>query len=264
MKTALITGASNGIGLELAKIHAATGGNLVLVARNSERLNALKNELESIYDIQVRILVKDLTTSNAVTDIYEQLVESSIRIDYLINNAGYGDFGLFSEADWNKTAQMIDLNVKALVHLTRLILPDMITRKEGRILNVASVAGFQPGPLMAAYYATKAFVLSFSQALAYELKGSGICLTVLCPGPTASGFKQAASLENSKLFSGKKIATSLEVAQVGYQAMLKGKTLVIHPKAYSLMLFVERFIPRKWVVAIISKIQAADQTTPTI
>ena len=263
MKTALITGASNGIGLELAKIHAAKGGNLVLVARNSDRLKALKTEFESAYGIQVQLFVKDLTEPSAVTDIHNQLTQASIRIDYLINNAGYGDFGPFGEANWDKTAQMIDLNVKALVHLTRLILPDMLARKEGKILNIASVAGFQPGPLMATYYATKAFVLSFSQALAYELKGSGVYLTVLCPGPTSSGFQQAASLENSKLFSGKKIATSLEVAQVGYQAMLKGKTLVIHPKTYGLMLFVERFLPRKWVIAMISKIQSADQISPT-
>jgi uncharacterized protein len=173
MATALITGASNGIGLELAKVHASKGDNLVLVARNKAKLDELKAELEKSYKISVYTIGKDLSASNAAQEVYDETKRQNIQIDYLINNAGFGDFGMFVETDWNKELQMINLNITTLTQFTKLYLQDMVKRKNGKIMNVASTAAFQSGPTMAVYYATKAYVLSFSEAIDNEVSEHG-------------------------------------------------------------------------------------------
>ncbi len=253
--TALITGASSGIGLELARVHAATGGNLVLVARNKIKLDELKTELENKYKASVFIIVKDLSVVNAGQEIYTELQRENIKIDYLINNAGFGDFGMFLEADWSTVSQMIQVNITALTQLTKLFLPHMLARKNGHIMNVASTAAFLPGPTMAVYFATKAYVLSFSEAVNNEIKNSGVTITALCPGATESGFQFVANMEESSLVKGKKLPTSKEVAEYGYHAMHKGKSVAIHGFMNYLMVNSVRFAPRSWVVKLVRKIQ---------
>jgi short-subunit dehydrogenase len=255
MATALITGASNGIGLELAKIHASKGGNLVLVARNKFKLDELKTELEQQYRVKVFTIGKDLSTANAAQEVYDETTKKHIQIDYLINNAGFGDFGMFAETDWNKELQMINLNITTLTKFTKLYLKDMVQRNTGKIMNVASTAAFQSGPTMAVYYATKAYVLSFSEAIDNEVRDQGITVTALCPGATESGFQAAAAMEESNLVKGKKLQTSKEVAEYGYKAMMKGKTVAIHGLMNWIMANSVRFTPRALVVKITRKIQ---------
>jgi len=249
-KTALITGASGGLGKEFARIHASKGDNLVLAARSKEKLEALKFELEKQYGVSVYVIAKDLSDQHAPKAVYEELKTRKIRVDYLINNAGFGDFGLFAETNWEKQLEMINLNVISLTYLTRLFLPDMIENKFGKILNIASTAAFQPGPTMSVYFATKAFVLSFSEAIANELKGTGVTVTALCPGATDTGFKAAAALDDSNLFKGNQIATSKEVAEFGYARMMEGKTVAIHGIVNNLMAQSVRFAPRNVVTSI--------------
>jgi uncharacterized protein len=255
IKTALITGASNGIGFELAKVHASKGDNLVLVARSISKLDELKSELESKYKISVLPIGKDLSLQGAVKEVYEELKSKNIKIDYLLNNAGFGDFGLFAESDWNKQEKMINLNITALAHFTRLFLPDMISRRSGKILNVASTASFQPGPTMSVYFATKAFVLSFSEAVNNEVNEFGITVTALCPGATLSGFQAAASTEVNRLHERKNIPTSKEVAKYGYRAMMQGRAVAIHGFRNTLLANSVRFAPRSLVVKMARKIQ---------
>ncbi|MFN4812059.1 MAG: SDR family NAD(P)-dependent oxidoreductase [Bacteroidota bacterium] len=255
MATALITGASNGIGLELAKIHASKGGDLVLVARNKSKLDELKHELETKFNIKVYTIGKDLSASNAAKEVYDETSKQQIKIEYLINNAGFGDFGFFAETDWNKELQMINLNITTLTQFTKLYLQDMLKRKSGKIMNVASTAAFQSGPTMAVYYATKAYVLSFSEAVDNEVRDQGISITALCPGATESGFQAAASMEESNLVKGRKLPGSKEVAEYGYAAMLKGKTVSIHGFMNWIMANSVRFIPRSIVVKVTRKIQ---------
>lgn len=255
MKTALITGASNGIGLELAKIHASKGGNLVLVARNKSKLDELKTELENQFKILVYTVGKDLSIKNAAQEVYDETSKQKIQVDYLINNAGFGDFGMFVATDWNKELQMINLNITTLTQFTKLYLQDMVERKSGRIMNVASTAAFQSGPTMAVYYATKAYVLSFSEAVDNEVSDKGVTVTSLCPGATESGFQAAAAMEESALIKGKKLPTSREVAEYGYKAMLSGKTVAIHGLMNYIMANSVRFTPRAIVVKLTRKLQ---------
>jgi short-subunit dehydrogenase len=255
MNTALITGASNGIGLELAKVHASKGGDLVLVARNKQKLEELKTELETRYQIKVYAIGKDLSAKNAAQEVYEETVRENIQIDYLINNAGFGEFGMFTETDWNKEEQMINLNITTLTQFTKLYVKEMAKRKNGKIMNVASTAAFQSGPTMAVYYATKAFVLSFSEALDNEVRSKGVSVTTLCPGATESGFQAAASLQESRLVKGKKLPTSKEVAEYGYKAMMKGKTVAIHGVMNWILAFSVRLMPRAVVVKVTRKLQ---------
>lgn len=247
-KTALITGASNGIGMELAKIHASKGGNLVLVARNKHKLDEIKKELEHEFKIKVYIIIKDLSLVNSASEVYQETTKENLQIDYLINNAGFGDFGMFSETDWNKEFQMINLNITTLTHFTKLYLQDMIKLKSGKIMNVASIAAFQSGPTLAVYCATKAYVLSFSEAISNELIGTGITVTTLCPGATKSGFEVAAAMEQSNLFKDKKLPTSKEVAEYGYSSMMKGKTVAIHGIINYILANSVRFLPRALVL----------------
>lgn len=255
MATALITGASNGIGLELARIHASKGDDLVLVARNKARLDELKAELEQQYKVTVYNIDKDLSLPNAAQEVYDTTKKQNIQIDYLINNAGFGDFGMFTETDWNKELQMINLNITTLTQFTKLYLKEMVKRGSGKIMNVASTAAFQSGPTMAVYYATKAYVLSFSEAIANEVSDKGVTVTTLCPGATKSGFQAAAAMEESALVKGKKLPTSKEVAEYGYKAMMKGKTVAIHGLMNYIMANSIRFLPRALVVKVTRKIQ---------
>jgi uncharacterized protein len=250
MATALITGASSGIGLALANIHASKGDNLILVARNQAKLLQLKQLLSTQYNIAVHIIPADLSTPNIAESIFTATQAIGLPITYLINNAGFGDFGLFYESNWAKQQQMIELNITTLTQLTHIYLPTMIARGHGKIMNVASTAAFQSGPTMAVYYATKAYVLHFSEAIANELKGTGVTVTALCPGATESGFQAAAAMEESKLVKGKKLPTSKEVAEYGYKAMMKGKVVAIHGVMNYILANSVRFMPRAAVVAI--------------
>jgi len=255
MSTALITGASNGIGLELARIHASKGDNLILVARNLTKLIGLKFELESKFKISILVLEKDLSKTNSANEVFKETSEKGIQIDYLINNAGFGDFGMFADSGLDKQLQMINLNIIALTSLTRLYLTEMIKRRSGKIMNVASTAAFQPGPTMAVYYATKAYVLHFSEAIANELQGSGVTVTALCPGATESGFQAAANMYESKLVKGKKLPSSKEVALYGYKSMMNNKTVAIHGFMNYLLANSVRFAPRSVIVKVTRAIQ---------
>jgi len=254
-RTAVITGASSGIGLELAGLMAFDRIDLVLASRNREKLETIRDNLTKKYGIKVKIIQIDLSDEASPEKLFYEVKKSGLQIDYLINNAGFGDYGFFIDSDPDKLSRMIDLNIKTLTRLTRLFAPLMVLQGRGAIMNVASTAAFQPGPLMAVYYATKAYVLSFSQALAKELEGSGVTVTALCPGATDTGFKSAANLEGSKLFAGKRIASALDVARYGYKAMLKGKRIAVHGIINSLLVFSVRLMPSSLVTDFVMKIQ---------
>lgn len=253
-KTVLITGASSGIGYEFAKIFAKNGDNLVLVALDKGKLDEMKNELEKKHNISVCSIEKDLTLPDAVSEVYSELQKQKISVDYLVNNAGFGDFGHFADCDWNKQEKMINLNITALAHLTRLFLPHMIEQGSGRILNVASTASFQPGPTMSVYFASKSFVLSFSEALSNELKDKGITVTALCPGSTETGF-HAVVMGDPKLLIKRKKSSPQEVAEYGYVSMMKGKTVAIHGFKNKFLVTLTRFFPRNLVVKATRRIQ---------
>ena len=254
MKTALITGASSGIGLEFARKFASEKNNLVLVARNEAKLNELADELKSAYGVTVKVIAADLSKLDEVQKVFDICKKEKIEIEYLVNNAGFGDFKNFADSEWSRIEGMIDVNIMALTKLCHLFIPEMVKRRSGKILNVASTASFQPGPGMAIYFATKSFVLFLSEALYSELEGTGVNVTCLCPGPTESGFTQVASMEDSALFKDKKIPTSKEVAEFGYKAMMKNKMTVVHGFLNSIMAATAGFSPRKLVLAIAKKV----------
>ncbi|MEM9656974.1 MAG: SDR family oxidoreductase [Planctomycetota bacterium] len=246
---ALITGASGGIGRDLARIHASRGGDLVVVARRLDALQELQAELEGRHGVSVLCLAADLIEAGAVQRVYEQTTAQGVEIDILVNNAGFGGHGKFHERPWSKDEAMIQLNVTALCEMTHRFLPGMVARQQGKILNVASTAGMLPGPLQAVYYATKAFVVSFSQAIAEELSGDGVSVTALCPGPVDTGFSERAGLEGVETFDN--AAPSTQVAQVGYDAMLKGKLIAINDWKLSLMLnWLLPLLPRRTVLRL--------------
>jgi uncharacterized protein len=246
-KSTLITGSSNGIGYELAHIHAEKGDDLILVARNKCKLDILKGILQKKHGIKVYTIEKDLSAEGSAREVYDELQTQNITVDCLVNNAGFGDVGLFAESDWNKQERMINLNVTALTHLTRLFLPGMIDRGFGKILNVASTASFQPGPTMSVYFATKAYVLSFSEAVNNEVRKKGVTVTALCPGSTDSGF-HATALGEGKHVRERKLPSAREVAEYGYKAMMKGKAVAIPGLKNSIMATSVRFIPRSLAV----------------
>ncbi len=258
-KTALITGASFGIGMEFARIFAREGCNLVLVARSADKLRQLASELEKAHGTRSLILAADLTEPGAAAYVLDQTTRADIQVDVLVNNAGFAQYGLFAENDLEECLRQIQLNVTTLTHLTRLYLPAMIERakterRTGRILNVASTAAFQPGPLMAVYYATKAYVLYLSEALANELSGSGVTVTCLCPGPTATEFQKRANIEGIRLTK-YGCMDARTVAEDGYRAMVAGKTVAISGFKNWLVAQSVRFSPRRMVTAVVRRMQ---------
>jgi len=243
----LITGASGGIGKDLAMLAAADGKNLVLAARSADKLEQLAEIIRKNHKSEVVLVEVDLSTEAGVDKLISEISPKSIQIDTLINNAGFGDFGDFAKADLAKNMEMIRLNISALTHLTHFALQGMLKSGKGRIMNVASTAAFMPGPGMSVYYASKAYVLSFSEALTRELKGSGITVTTLCPGPTDTSFATAAGLGKSLMHRMLPPATSMQVAKAGYKAMMKGKAMEIPGFINKLSSLTPRFIPRSMV-----------------
>ncbi len=254
-KTALITGASSGIGLELAHMFARDGYGLVLVARSKVVLHTLAQTLEQKFGVKVEVWVTDLADPSAVDELDHFLKEQELHIDVLVNNAGFGLYGDFVETDEVQEVRMMQLNMVVLTQLTKRLLPSMIARRQGRILNVASTASFQPGPYLAVYSATKAYVLSFSEAIAEELHGTCVTVTALCPGPTATGFERAAKLEKSKLFKGK-LMDARAVAQIGYEALMRGQRVVISGFKNRFMAQIVRFTPRRLVTKVAKSMMA--------
>lgn len=254
-KPILITGASSGIGYELAKVCAHNGHDLVLVARREDRLKDLKAELQAAHPIHVWTYRADLTDEAVRQQLFDWTQAEGISLYGLVNNAGLGDFSPFAKTDWSRQDQMLQLNMVALTHLTRLFVPGMVQQGQGRILNVASTAAFQPGPLMAVYFATKAYVLSLTEALASELEGTGVAATTLCPGPTQSEFGEISEMEKSKLFKNQTLATSAEVAEYGYSAMQKGERVAVHGLKNQLLVLANRFLPRSTVTDAIRNLQ---------
>ena len=252
---ALVTGATSGLGYELALLLARNGHPLVVVARRQADLDRVAGELRDRHSVPVETIVADLARPEAVETIVAELERRRVAVEILINNAGFASYGPFAESNPSREVDMIQVNVVALTHLTRLLLPGMLARRRGRILNVASTAAFEPGPLMAVYYATKAYVLSFSEAIASELRGSGVTVTALCPGPTATGFQRRAAMEDSKLVSGRTLMDARTVAEAGYAAMLAGKTVVIPGWRNWLMAEAVRFAPRNLTTAIVRRMQ---------
>lgn len=254
-KTALITGASSGIGFDLCSLFAADKHDLIIVARSESKLQEIANQLSQKYQIMVYPLAIDLSRNDSADLLYSELKNRSLSIDILVNNAGVGLLGEFVSADYQRLSEMMALNIVTLTKLTRLLLPDMLSRKSGKIMNVASTAGFQPGPLMAVYYASKAYVVSFSQALYNELSGSGITVTTLCPGPTATKFEEVAGVNNALLFNKYNQMSSPKVALTGYRGMMKGKRLVIPGFRNKLIAFAVRFLPRNFLLNFVRTIQ---------
>ncbi len=246
-QTALITGASNGIGLELAKIHVQKGGDVVLVARSKEKLEQLAQELTAEYGVKAWVIAQDLSEPNAAQAIFAQTEVQGITVDILINNAGFGGHGRFFERDLAKEQQMIQVNITTLTELSHFYLKGMVERRRGKILNVSSTAGFLPGPLQAVYYATKAYVTSFSQAIAEEVAEFGVTVTALCPGAVATGFVNAGDLQGVDAWKNAKSAQS--VAEYGYKAMEKGELVAFNESKLKFASdWILPFMPRKMLL----------------
>lgn len=252
--TALITGASSGIGAAFARYHASKGGDVIITARRADRLETLKSELETKHNIKAHVLTADLTTDSGAQDLLAQLDEADLSVDILINNAGFGGHGKLIDRALPDEHAMIDLNVKALVTLTHALGGKMAARGSGKILNVGSTAGFAPGPYQAVYFATKAFVNSFSQAVDHELRASGVTCTVLTPGYVETEFADVANLGGTELV--KSGATPESVAQCGYDAMMDGKLVAFNEAKLNLMMqWIIPLLPRRMVLTMIEKMQ---------
>ena len=252
-ETVLITGASSGIGLELAREFAKNGSDLMIVARRESRLREIASELEKSFGTDVNILVKDLSNPESPDDIYREMADSGVEIDVLVNNAGFGSIGPFHEMDKDVLSDMINVNLASLAVLTRLFLPPMLERNRGGILNVGSLAGFQPGPNAATYYATKAFVLSFSEALHDELRETALKVSCLCPGPVETEFGKQSGMEEANLFKTGTMDVT-EVAKQGYDGFRKGKTVIIPGLLARSVPVMERFMPRSITRKIAAKL----------
>ncbi len=248
-KTALITGASSGIGKALAECFAAGGYDLVLAARSVDKMRALAGELASKNKVRVEVIGVDLADAAGAQKLFDEVSQRGLAIDALVNNAGQGLFGEFKDSALADQLAMMDLNMRTLVALTRLFLPGLVACK-GKVLNVASTASFQPGPMMAVYCASKAFVLSFSEAIAEELAGDGVTVTALCPGATASGFQDRAAMQESALVKDKRLMTSAEVAAIGYDAFVRGQRVVIPGAMNWIMAQAIRVTPRRVATAV--------------
>jgi len=250
VKTALVTGASAGIGLELARVFAANGWNLVLVARSADRLGELAQELKAAHGTEASVLPADLALPGAPEEVFRRVRSDGIQIDALVNNAGIATHGRFASLPLAAELQELGLNIVALTVLSKLFLEPMIARGSGYVLNVASTAAFQPGPLMAVYYASKAYVLSLSEALAVETKGTGVSVTALCPGPTETGFQTRANLPRTRLYRRSAMDAKI-VAREGYKGMLRRRTIVIPGFFNAAGAFTVRFAPRKLVTHMV-------------
>ena len=250
MAAALITGASSGIGLALARVFAGDGVDVILSARSEDRLRELANEVRETYRVKARVIPADLSRPGQAQRVYDRVVATGWQVDCLVNNAGFGVYGDFAETDWMAEAAMVQVNIVALTQLTKLFLPEMIARGRGKILNVASTAAFQPGPMMAVYFATKAYVLSFSEAIAHELRGTGVHVTALCPGATETGFQRAAGATGSRVFDSRKLPTGADVARYGYKVLQRQKRVAVHGAINKMLAFGTRLLPRRAVVAI--------------
>lgn len=253
-KTALITGASSGIGLELAHLFARDGYRLVLLARNRNTLRQIGDDLQARYSVTVRIAPKDLAHPATPTELYQELQEAGVVLDVLVNNAGFGLSGAFQTTDWNMENEMMQVNMVAATHLTKLFLPQ-IRAREGKIMNVASTAAFQPGPFMSVYYASKAYLLSFSEALAEELEGSGVTVTCLCPGPVKTNFQRRAYLEGTAMVNSPLLVDVREVARLGYEGMMQGRRLVIPGWKNRAGVELLRISPRAVVTKVVRRLQ---------
>lgn len=254
-KTALVTGASSGIGKELAKIHAEKGGDLVIVARRESNLKALKKDLESKHAVKITTIMKDLSVIGAAREIYDEIKQKGIQVDYLINNAGFGLRGKFHELSWERQLQMINLNMTAVTELMYLFIPEMVARNEGKILNNSSTASYMPGPLQAVYFATKSYVTFLGNAIAEELHDTNITVTTLMPGATETEFAKTADMDKTEMF--KKTFSPRSVAEDGYNAMIEGKLDVVSGMTFpqKMMLSMVPFTPKKLMLKQIRKMQ---------
>jgi short-subunit dehydrogenase len=250
MSTILITGASSGLGVEFARLAAANGDDLVLVARSVDKLDLLAEELRSAHGMKITVLPYDLSSPSSVDAIVRDLSAAGIAVHTVIANAGVGKLGTFAGQSPDDVANMLRLNVESLTMLIRALLPGMIERKAGRVLTVASVAAFTPGPLMAVYYASKAYVLHFSVALANEVRGTGVTVTCLCPGPTRTGFQKTANMADAPMFKKMHIMDAASVAKVGYDAMLRGKVIIVPGLLNKLSALLTRLAPKTFTAKI--------------
>ncbi|APJ03606.1 SDR family NAD(P)-dependent oxidoreductase [Silvanigrella aquatica] len=249
--TALITGASSGIGLDFAHLFAKDGYNLILVARSGDKLDHLAKELIEKYKIFCKPISCDLAKPGAAQELFRKTQSLDVHIDFLINNAGFGAMGMFYEIDTQIQTNIIQVNIAALTELTHIYLKPMLDKKFGRILNVASTAAFQPGPLMSVYYASKAYVLSFSAALENELKGTGVNVTTLCPGPTQSGFQSVAKIDaHSKIFNSPLVSDSASVARAGYKALFDAQSIIIPGVVNKIGVCSAKFVPRQFATRV--------------
>lgn len=248
-KTVLITGASSGIGAAFADLFAREGYDLVLVVRTGEKLLRIKKHIEDTYSVRTTLIVQDLAEMGAARKVSDALLSENITIDMLVNNAGLGSFGPFYSEDLIRERELLMVNVCALTELTRHIVPGMIARRTGRILNVGSIASFVPGPSMAVYFASKAYVLSFSEGLAEELRGTGVSVTVLCPGPTRTNFFTQNGAKDTTRYRDPSF-----VARYGYSALMRGASIAMPDRRYAFMFFLQRFLPRWLVVRIVARI----------
>jgi len=252
-KTALITGAASGLGYEFSILLASDVYNLILVDIDAEKLNKVKAEIKKSYDCNVHVLVKDLSKPDVAIEIMETI--DDLAIDVLVNNAGFGLYGTFSNTDWQRELDMLYVHIITSTHLTKLILDGMVKRGSGKILNISSVAAFQPGPLMSIYYASKTYLLSFSEAIANELKGTGVTVTVLCPGPTKTAFQKVVSENASDNKINFNMAHPSDVARYGYKAMQKGKTIAIPGLINKFLATIHRFVSRSMATKIVRNLQ---------
>jgi uncharacterized protein len=261
--TALVTGASSGIGRELAHLAAKDRRDVVLVARRRERLEALAGELAKRYGVVAEIVVADLTQPDSPARVVAEAQARRGPIEVLVNNAGLGVHGFFRETPLEKELETIRVNVLALTHLTKLVVPEMIERRRGIVLNMASTAAFQPGPLMAVYYATKAYVLSFTEALAEELDGTGVTATALCPGPTLTEFQEKTGMGDVPMFRSPLVLDAATVGRAGWEGAKRGKRVVVPGLANRVLALGARFSPRKLATKIARRIQENRTTGET-
>ncbi len=254
-RTALVTGASSGFGRELARLFAADGFDVVLVARSAAVLEELAREIGERHGVGTHVLPFDLASDDAPARLVDELALRGIAVDALVNSAGFNQFGPFADSDVRTMLDLLHVNVAALTHLTRLVLPGMIDRRWGRVVNLASNAAFQPGPLMAVYYASKAYVLSLSIALAEEVRGTGVSVTALCPGPTATRFQAVAGMEDSRLVAGRRLPSAAEVAARGFEAVKRGRPFVVDGARWRAFAFATRLLPRPTAARMVMRAQ---------